>query len=265
MHKTSLHIIKIGGHVIDNPSTLNAFIKRLSATNSLFILVHGGGTVASDLCKKLNIEVKQIEGRRVTDEDTLAVTTMVYCGLVNKNIVALLQASGKNAIGLCGADANLIPATKRSTNPIDYGFVGDVQTENINTDFLQLLLSNNILPVIAPITHNNNGQLLNTNADTIASSVAIKLSKWFDTNLHFCFEKDGVLLDVNNPASVIKELGKEKYQQLKLSGVIHTGMIPKIDNAFTALAQGVSCVYIRNANSFNLNNTEHDTGTRMAI
>jgi acetylglutamate kinase len=264
MLKPNLHIIKIGGQVIDNPTNLAEFINRLSTTDNLFILVHGGGTIATDLCKKLNIEVTQIEGRRVTDAATLDVTSMVYCGLVNKKIVALLQANGKNAIGLCGADGNLIPADKRLESPINYGFVGDVQTENINVKLLQLLLTNNMLPVIAPITHNNKGQLLNTNADTIASTLAIKLSTWYNTNLHFCFEKDGVLLDVNNPASLIKELNKEKYEQLKLDGAIHSGMIPKIDNAFNAISQGVLAVYIRNANTFNLNNIAHDTGTKVA-
>ncbi len=264
MLKHNLHIIKIGGQVIDNPTNLAEFVNRLSATDNLFILVHGGGNIATDLCKKLNIEVTQIEGRRVTDAATLDVTAMVYCGLVNKKIVALLQANGKNAIGLCGADGNLITADKRLPNPVDYGFVGDVQTENINVTLLQLLLNNNMLPVIAPITHDNNGQLLNTNADTIASTLAIKLSNWYNTNLHFCFEKDGVLLDVNNPATIITELDKKMYEQLKLAGAIHSGMIPKIDNAFNALSQGVSAVYIRNANTFNLNNLAHDTGTRMA-
>ena len=240
-------VIKIGGNIIDNTANLDAFLQQFSDIKEPKILIHGGGKLATDLAAKLNINQQLIEGRRITDAATLKVITMVYAGAINKNIVAKLQANECNALGLCGADANLIAADKRIVNKIDYGFVGDIKREGINISFLKLLVQNNITPVIAPITHNNEGQLLNTNADSIANEIAKALSINFQVHLIFCFNKNGILKNVNDENSVIKTITNETAVDLKLYGSIHEGMIPKIDNALQAVAAGVHKVSLGHA------------------
>ena len=242
----SIIILKIGGNIIDNPLLLEAVLRDFAAWQSPKILVHGGGKIASKLMEKLGIVPKMVEGRRITDRETLDVVTMVYAGLINKNMVATLQSHACNAIGLCGADANLIPATKRPVKNIDYGFVGDLNPSCISADRLANLVKIGLVPVMAPITHDGNGSLLNTNADTIASSVAVALAKIFRVQLVFCFEKKGVLRDPDDEQSVIDFLDEALYQKYKEEGVITAGMVPKLDNAFAALHSGVAEVRICN-------------------
>ena len=249
-----LFVIKIGGNIIDDEAKLSSFLKLFSAVEEKKILVHGGGKVATNIGDRLGVESKYVDGRRITDAETIDIVTMVYGGLVNKKIVAQLQANTCNAIGVTGADANLIPATKRTVTEIDYGFVGDVESSQLTVDSWKLLLDNNLTPVIAPLTHDGKGQILNTNADTIAQEVAKVLSSVYEVILIYSFEKTGVLLDVNDESSVIKKLNWEYYQQLKTpnpplgdGGKIFAGMIPKLDNAFTALNSGVKKVIIGKA------------------
>lgn len=240
-----LLIIKVGGQVIDDPSTLSAVLKEISQLKTPCILVHGGGKLATQLGEKLGIETKMIEGRRITDAETLQVVTMVYGGMINKMLVAQLQARGMNAIGMTGADFDLIRAKKREHTTIDFGFVGDVTSVNVNA-FLSLL-GNGAVPVIAPLTHDGRGQLLNTNADTLAQSIATTLSAHFKTTLVFGFEKTGVLLDVADESTLIAQLNESVYTELKESGTVHSGMIPKLDNAFTAIRSGVTRVILGKA------------------
>jgi acetylglutamate kinase len=264
-----LHVIKIGGNIIDDEEKLNYFLKQFAAIQSPLqgmgakILVHGGGKLATKLAGDLNIPQQVIEGRRVTNADTLKVVTMVYAGYINKNIVAQLQANGCNAIGLSGVDGNIITAHKRFSNNsplgdggtnspsgdgirnIDYGYAGDI--DSINTDLLQLLLEQNMAIVLAPITHNNEGQLLNTNADTIAQEIAKAFCKVYDAHLIYTFEKAGVLSNVEDETSVLKELTYKEYKELQGKQKIFAGMIPKLDNAFAALQTGVKKVIIGKA------------------
>ena len=240
----SIIVLKIGGNVIDNPSALEDVLRDFSAWQSPKILVHGGGKIASKLMEKLGIVPKMVEGRRITDRETLDVVTMVYAGLINKNMVATLQSHACNAIGLCGADANLIPATKRPVKDIDYGFVGDLDSGCISADTLASLVKTGLVPVMAPITHDGAGSLLNTNADTIASNIAVALAKTFRVQLMFCFEKKGVLFDPDDEQSVIDFMDEALYQQYKEEKVVTAGMIPKLDNAFAALHSGVDEVRI---------------------
>lgn len=240
-----LIIIKIGGNIIDDASGLSSFLEDFAAITDKKILVHGGGRSATRLAEQLNIPQSMVEGRRITDAETLKVITMVYAGYINKNIVAQLQSSGCNAIGLSGADGNAIIAHKRVHATIDYGFAGDI--DSINTVLFQTVLETGFTPVIAPITHDGNSQLLNTNADTIAQELAKSLSKYYETVLIYSFEKAGVLVDVNDETSVINQLGPLDYYELKNNGVIVAGMIPKLDNAFKALESGVSKVVIGKA------------------
>ena len=260
----TLNIIKIGGNIIDDESQLNDFIQSLASLNEPFILVHGGGKLATDLAEKLNIPQQLIEGRRITDAETLKIATMVYAGYINKNIVAKLQKQNINSIGLSGADGNLINATKRIHQEIDYGFVGDISIENVNCTFLNLLLQNGLTPVICAITHDKQGQLFNTNADTIASVLASSLATSFEVKLTYCFEKKGVLSNPENDNSVIKNLNFETFQKLKEEGIINKGMIPKINNAFDALANGVKEIGITSAANFTnfIKNNSHE-GTRI--
>ena len=237
-----LKIIKIGGNVINDKQELESFLNDFSDVDTLKILVHGGGKRATELSATLGLETKMIGGRRVTDEASLEIVTMVYAGLLNKNIVAKLQANNCNAIGLTGADANMILAHKRIVKDIDYGFVGDV--DRIEKDTLALLLNHKITPVFAAITHNKKGQLLNTNADTIASELAKGLSGIFDVELIYCFEKKGVLLNIEDDDSVIEEINKEKYESLKKDQIIAEGMLPKLENCFESLEHGVKKVII---------------------
>ncbi|MBP6215110.1 MAG: acetylglutamate kinase [Chitinophagaceae bacterium] len=240
-----LYVIKIGGNIIDDEVKLASFLTDFASIEEKKILVHGGGKLATRLAEKLGIEQQLVDGRRITDAETLKIVTMVYAGFINKNIVAVLQANNCNAIGLCGADGDTILAHKRQHPVLDYGFVGDVDV--INTNLINNLLEKNIAVVFAPITHDQQGQLLNTNADTIAQEIARSLSDLYDVQLIYSFEKSGVLLDANDDTTVIPEIKPSYYQQLKSKSKIFAGMIPKLDNAFAALKSGVGKVIIGKA------------------
>ena len=240
-----LYVIKIGGNIIDDEVKLASFLTDFASIEEKKILVHGGGKLATRLAEKLGIEQQLVDGRRITDAETLKIVTMVYAGFINKNIVAVLQANNCNAIGLCGADGDTILAHKRQHPVLDYGFVGDVDV--INTNLINNLLEKNIAVVFAPITHDQQGQLLNTNADTIAQEIARSLSDLYDAQLIYSFEKSGVLLDANDDTTVIPEIKPSYYQQLKSKSKIFAGMIPKLDNAFAALKSGVGKVIIGKA------------------
>ena len=240
-----LYVIKIGGNIVDNPALLTNFLTAFSTIEGQAILVHGGGKLATSLASKLGVEQTMVEGRRITDGETLKIVTMVYAGYINKNIIAQLQAMHVNAIGLSGVDGNLIKAHKRIDANIDFGFVGDI--DEVNTGFIHQQLLNNTRLVIAPITHDGAGQLLNTNADTIAQTVATAMSDTYKVHLVYGFEKEGVLADVTNEGSVISSINNLTYSQLKKENVIFEGMIPKIDNAFLALHGGVQSVIIGKA------------------
>ncbi|MCA0364054.1 MAG: acetylglutamate kinase [Bacteroidetes bacterium] len=237
-----LNVIKIGGNVIDDPQKLDKFLLDFSLLPGNKILIHGGGKIATKIAEKLGIETQMVEGRRITDKPMLEVVTMVYGGLVNKQIVASLQSKNCNAIGLTGADGGAILAKKRPVKSIDYGFVGDI--EKVNSGFIENLLENGVAPVFAPLTYDIDGNMLNTNADTQASAIAVGMSQNFEVNLVYCFEKKGVLLDAEDDDSVISEIRPDYYEELKASGVIFAGMIPKLDNAFAALEKGVKKVTI---------------------
>lgn len=247
--KKRLSIVKIGGNIVDNPEALELFLKNFNKLEGKKLLVHGGGVMASKMAQQLGIETKMVNGRRITDEETLKVVTMVYSGWINKSIVASLQKIGCNAIGLSGADANCIPSIKRSPVPIDFGFVGDPNPKKVNNNFISQLIESDITPVFCAITHDENGSLLNTNADTVAYSVATGLSDNYITSLYYCFEKEGVLKDVDNPDSLIGTMSFEECERYKKNGVITDGMIPKMDNSFKAINNGVSEVIILHANN----------------
>ena len=274
-----IRVVKIGGNVVDNPELLKQFVKDFADMPGMKILVHGGGVMASAMQKSMGMVPQMVEGRRVTDEETLKVVTMVYAGWCNKNITALLQAEGCNAIGLCGADGNAIKAKKRPpvhvenlNEDVDYGYVGDVTAESVNAKFIYSLLEKGIVPVFNAINHDGKGNLLNTNADTIASSVAIAMSNYkyrtpkevccrceecthcsddgrltHLTELIYCFEKDGVLYDKDDDSSVIQEIDREKFTELKAEGRVADGMIPKLTNSFKAIDSGVCRVIIKHA------------------
>ena len=283
-----IKVVKIGGNVVDNPELLKEFVKDFAAMPGMKVLIHGGGVMASQMQKSMGMTPIMIEGRRVTDEETLKVVTMVYAGWCNKNIVSLLQGAGCNAIGLCGADGNAIKAAKRppvevAGQMVDYGYVGDVKAESVNASFVYSLIERGIVPVFNAINHDGEGNLLNTNADTIASSVAIALAghkyrnRWevcsacencthcsddgrltHEVELIYCFEKDGVLYDKDDDASVIEQIDKAKFAELKEEGVVADGMIPKLTNAFKAIDSGVSRVIIKHAR-----NLLNDKGTTL--
>lgn len=249
-----LFVIKIGGNIIDDELKLKQFLQNFASVitplRGMGVLIHGGGKLATRLAEQMNVPQQMVDGRRITDAETLKIVTMVYAGYINKNIVAQLQAYNCNAIGITGADGNSILAHKRishnsSLGDGGYGFVGDVDA--VNADLFKNLLDQNLTPIIAPITHDGKGQLLNTNADTIAQETAKALSRFYDVQLIYSFEKDGVLLDVNDPTSVVKKLNPDYYNELKQKGSIFAGMIPKIDNAFIALNSGVKKVIIGKA------------------
>ncbi len=248
-------IIKIGGNIVDKPDALQYFLNNFQKYDGPKVLIHGGGAIATQLSKELGIEVKMHKGRRITDEATLKLVTMVYAGLINKQIVASLQKIGCNALGLSGADGDCVPATKRKAGSIDWGFVGDVDPKKINVSLLHSLLAKGITPVFCAITHDGNGSLLNTNADTMASSIAIALASEYYVRLVYCFEKDGVLSDPNDNDSVIPLITGNSYSQLLDEGKVVDGMIPKLDNAFLALKEGVAEVIIKHADNL-LNNRE---------
>lgn len=283
-----IKVIKIGGNIVDNPDMLKQFVKDFSAIPGMKILIHGGGVMASQMQKSMGMDPVMIEGRRVTDEDTLKVVTMVYAGWCSKMITAMLQAEGCNAIGLSGADGNAIKAIKRAPvhveslgKDVDYGYVGDVKSESVNAGFIYSLLERGIVPVFNAINHDGEGNLLNTNADTIASSVAIAMASYryrsprevccrceecthcsddgrltHETELIYCFEKDGVLYDKDDESSIIKEIGFNRFQELKAEGIVADGMIPKLSNAFKAIEKGVARVIIKHAR-----NLGNDKGT----
>ena len=246
-----IDVVKIGGNVIDNDSALQQFLIDFAKMPQPKVLIHGGGKLATRMAEKLEIPTQMIDGRRITDAETLKVVTMVYAGWINKNIVAKLHALACSAIGLSGADSNIIPATRRSPQPIDYGFVGDVTPQKINTLFIKNLFQQNITPVLCAITHDEQGNLLNSNADTVASSVAIALAMHNNVRLTFCFEKKGVLFNPDDDNSVIQEITKRSYAELKQYGIITAGMIPKIDNAYKAIDTGVKEVVIKHAADIN--------------
>ena len=274
-----IKVIKIGGNVVDNPELLKGFVKDFAALPGMKVLVHGGGVMASQMQKAMGMTPQMIEGRRVTDEETLKVVTMVYAGWCSKHIAALLQAEGCNAIGLCGADGNVIRAKKRAPvyvetigQEVDYGYVGDVSEDSVNAAFIYSLVEKGIVPVFNAINHDGEGNLLNTNADTIAASVAVAMSKYkyrtvrdvchrceecthccddgrltHEVDLIYCFEKDGVLYDKDDEASVIDIITPEKFAHLKKEGIVADGMIPKLTNSFKAIDKGVRKVIIKHA------------------
>ncbi len=259
-----IQVFKIGGNVVDNPEKLEKFAADFAAVNGPKVLIHGGGAIASQMQKKLGFEPVMIEGRRVTDADTLRIVTMVYAGWCNKTIVALLQKNGCNAIGLSGADGAVIKASKRppvklaSTGEIvDYGYVGDLKPENIDADFIIRLTEMGLTPVFCAITCTAEGQLLNTNADTVASSIAVSLASKAAVDLVFCFEKDGVLADKDDDSSLIEKIDAGTFERLKAEKIVADGMLPKLENAFKAIANGVSQVVIKNSD--NVGNSRQTT------
>ena len=245
-NKQPLTLIKIGGNIIDNPTELSQFLSDFSKIDGNKVLVHGGGKSATKMAQSIGLIPQMIEGRRITDAAMLDVVVMIYAGEINKKVVAQLQANKTNSMGFPGADGNLIQSTKRNHPTIDYGFVGDVQ--KVNTTLLETLISNGIVPVFCAITHDKKGQLLNTNADTIASELAIALSEVFDVTLNYCFEKPGVLYDAEDDSSVIEKINPELYLKLKEEKAIHSGMIPKLDNCFNSLNKGVQKIKIGHHN-----------------
>lgn len=248
-----VNVIKVGGAVVEDASSLQAFLTQFASVEGLKVLVHGGGRSATAMAARLGIETKMLDGRRITDAPMLEVVTMVYGGLVNKNIVARMQAIGLDAIGLTGADLDSIRSDKRPSVPIDYGFAGDVRT--VNGHALHTLLAAGFVPVMAPLTHDGKGQLLNTNADTIAAEVAKGLVPYYDVTLTFCFEKKGVLANPQDEDSVIPRIDRASYDALVADGTLSGGMLPKIHNAFAALDAGVTRVVITSAANLNSGTT----------
>lgn len=253
----TLKIIKIGGNIIDDAENLGEFLKDFAKIEDAKILVHGGGKLATKLAHQMGVEVNMINGRRITDAVTLDIITMVYAGKINKSIVAKLQAQQCNAVGFSGADGNSIVAKKRPVKTIDYGFAGDIL--KVNTNILEVLLKSNVTPIFCAITHDENGQLLNTNADTIASELAIGFANLYKTELYYCFEKSGVLKDVSDDASVVENITTKTYQTLKDQNIIADGMLPKLDNCFHALENKVNKVCIGKPEMLNNSNSKFTT------
>lgn len=243
--KEKLILVKVGGKIVEETDSLNNLLDDFVKLEGLKVLVHGGGRSATKIASQLGIESKMVEGRRVTDAEMLKVVTMVYGGLVNKNIVAALQARGVNALGLTGADMNIMQSRKRPVKTIDYGYVGDV--EKVNAEFLSDLIMKGVVPILAPLTHDGKGMLLNTNADTIAGEAAKALAAFFDVTLVYCFEKKGVLMDEQDDESVIEQIDYNRFVDFVNQGVIQGGMIPKLENAFQSLNAGVKKVIITKA------------------
>ena len=259
MSKEKLSIVKIGGNIIEDETFLNAFLELFSNLEGKKILVHGGGKRATHIASKLGIESKMINGRRITDAETLEVITMVYGGLVNKNVVTKLQALNTDAIGLTGADVNSIKSDKRPVKEIDFGFVGDVKEVAHNS--IDKLIQADFTPVFCAITHDGNGQLLNTNADTIASQVAVGMSNLYDTSIYYCFELNGVLRDINDKNSVVRRIDSKVYKELLEQGIIADGMLPKLENCFDALKNGVNNINIGNTSMLTQANDNFTTIT----
>jgi acetylglutamate kinase len=255
-----LFIIKIGGNVLDKPEALKSFLHDFASIKEPKILIHGGGKIATKIGDQLGIESNYVNGRRITDAATLELVTMVYGGLVNKQIVASLQQLGCNAMGITGADGNMIKAVKRPVKDIDYGFVGDIRPDGVNTSLLFFLLKQNVVPVFAPLTYSE-GSMLNTNADTIASVLAVSMSKHFDVRLIYCFEKKGVLMDVNDQESVINHLPKKLYDELLQKNIFADGILPKLENAYSAIHAGVKEVLIGEASDLLKNTGQKTDGT----
>jgi len=254
-----LSIVKIGGNIIEDETSLNAFLKLFSNLEGKKILVHGGGKRATYMASKLGVKSQMVNGRRITDAETLEVITMVYGGLVNKNVVAKLQALNTNAIGLTGADINSIKSDKRPVKEIDYGFVGDVKKVAYNS--INKLIQADFTPVFCAITHDGNGQLLNTNADTITSQVAVGMSNLYDTSIYYCFELNGVLKDINDKNSVVKHIDSKTYAELLEQGIISDGMLPKLENCFDALKNGVKNINMGNTSMLTQANNNFTTIT----
>ncbi len=255
-----LYVTKIGGNVLDDDEALNRFLKDFASIQAPKILIHGGGALATKIGNRLGIESKYINGRRITDRETLDLVTMVYGGLINKQIVAHLQQWGCNALGVTGADGNMIKATRRPVKDVDFGHVGDITPDSVNSTLLYFLLKQNVVPVFAPLTYAE-GMMLNTNADTIASMLAISLSKHFDVRLIFCFEKKGVLRDVKDETTVIRNLNETEYQRLLTEGAFADGILPKLENAFWAIRSGVKEVLIGQASDLIRNTRVETDGT----
>ena len=262
--KQPLYIIKTGGNVIDDESSLHSFLKDFSSIEEKKILVHGGGKIATAIGEKLGIESNYTDGRRITNDATIDLVIMVYAGLVNKKIVAALQSLQCNAIGLTGADANVLPAKKRPVKSIDYGWVGDIDPTDINMGIWRLFLDNKLVPVVAPLTHDGFGHILNTNADTIAAVLSRSLSRFYHVKLVYCFEKNGVLEDVNDERSIISQLDANAYQELTKNKKLFAGILPKIDNAFDAVKNGVQEVAIGNSNAL-LQLIKGESGTKIIL
>ena len=253
-----LKVIKIGGNVIDNDLALERFLRDFASLEGRKILVHGGGKLATRMAERLEIKQTMVEGRRITDKATLDIVTMVYAGLINKRIVAMLQSFGCNAMGMSGADGAIIRANRRSPEPIDFGFVGDIA--EVDGKRLQTLTTEGITPVICSIMHDGKGSLLNCNADSVASAVAAGVAREEAAELHFCFDKAGVLRDVNDPTTLISEITAESYPSLRAEGVISDGMIPKVENALRSVAEGLQRVVIKHSDE--LTNPEAGTSIR---
>ena len=251
-----LTLIKVGGKIVEEPDTLQSLLKTFAQIHGHKVLVHGGGRSATKVAAQLGLESVMVNGRRVTDAETLKVVTMVYGGLVSKNIVAGLQSLSVNALGMTGADMDIIRSEKRPVKEVDYGFVGDVK--KVRGDMLATLIRTGVVPVLAPLTHDGKGQLLNTNADTIAGEAAKALAAYFDVTLVFCFEKRGVLKDENDDDSVIPVINRVQFEQYVQEGIVQGGMIPKLENAFQAIDAGVKEVVITQASAI-----LSDTGTRI--
>lgn len=245
MERQTLTIVKIGGNIVDHPSSLEQFLKDYHSIPGAKVLVHGGGKIASVLSKKMGIEPMMFEGRRITDSDTLKIVTMVYGGLVNKNIVAQLQSLGTNALGLTGADGNIILSHKRVHPSIDFGYVGDI--DHVDGRKIQSLIQAGFCPIFAPLTHDLEGSMLNTNADTVASEIAIALSPYYRVQFFYCFEKKGLLKDINDDNSSLPHITLDEIQALKENGTIVEGMIPKVDNISNAIKRGVDKVRLCHA------------------
>jgi acetylglutamate kinase len=262
--KPKLSVVKVGGNVIDNPQVLEPFLKDFATIDGKKILIHGGGKIATELAHNLGVETQMVDGRRITDQESLKIVTMVYGGLINKNIVTKLQSIQCNAIGLTGVDSNMIQSAKRPLkNGIDYGYVGDIQ--NINTAFINTLLNSGLALVVAPLSHDMRGSMLNINADTVASAIAVALSSIYTVQLYYCFELKGVLRDFDDKESVINEMNPSYYQSLKSEGIISKGMIPKIDNSFDAIYGGVKEVIICNAEELQQISHGANKGTRLFL
>ena len=263
MLKKELTIVKIGGNIIDDEEKLHSFLQKFNAIKGAKILVHGGGKLATEMSAKLGIEAKMVNGRRITDLQTLDIVVMVYSG-INKSIAAKLNSMGTKAIGICGADLNLIPAKKRTNSEIDYGFVGDIIPGKIPVDDWNIFFEAGVCPVVAPITADADGQLLNTNADTIASVIAQAYSKTYSVRLIYCFEKNGVLKNQEDENSVLPIIKAQEYTELHRRKIISDGMIPKLDNAWEAVKQGVDKVIIGHALQIEkLTEPMHQTGTLL--